>query len=110
MNIFKFLKAVEPLTEQELTKLNYSNVESNQYQTILEILDLDFYLKATVVIPRIKSYYFVISHFEDSFRGDTIKIGFDDFHNMDINQLILTFGKKDIKCLDIIYDQLKDYQ
>lgn len=109
MNLFKFLKAIEPLSDEEIQKLDFCSVGSNAYQTVVEIYDEHYHLRLTVVIPKIKSYYFAISHFEDSFRGDTIKISYDDFHNMDEAQLNLSFGRKDLKILDIVYNQLGNH-
>lgn len=107
MNFFKFLKAIEPLSLMDLKKLDFCGVDFNSYQTVVEIYNKDYHLAATVVIPKVKSFYFAISHFEDSFKGDTIKISYSDFYGMDEAQLTLSYGRKDLKCLDIIYDQLE---
>lgn len=107
MNLFKFLKAIEPLLLMDLKKLDFCGVDFNSYQTVLEIYDKDYRLTSTVVIPNIKSYNFAISHFEDSFKGDTITISYSDFHSMDASQLNLSYGRKDLKCLDIVYNQLE---
>ena len=109
MNIFKFLKAITPLSDDELQKLEFCSVDYNALQTVLEIYNEEYQLAATVVIPKIEAYYFIISHFEDSFKGDTIKISYFDFHNMDLSQLNLSFGRKDLKCLDIIFNQLGNH-